>query len=157
MNSNSEVVFLFIYTDSCPCGTTPTITNGYTTSSPAPYDCNYSYADYRCNDGYIMNGNSRVSCNRQWGTLPTCQRKGKCFLMKYNIPTYRQIFWNSITSRSGEIHYRNSIVILFVYFVSVRLEFLKMAYFRNNRHYVTADDWPTFRYGWFLWKSIFNG
>ena len=73
---NASCIFLNFYTDNCPCGTAPSITNGYTTGSPA-YDCNYSWADYRCNDGYIMNGNSRVTCNRQWETLPTCQRTGK--------------------------------------------------------------------------------
>ena len=59
----------------CTCGNPPTISNGGSNPNRGPLNCGSS-VDYFCNQGYSLQGSSRVFCdqNGQWGSTPTCQQ-----------------------------------------------------------------------------------
>ena len=59
----------------CTCSGPPSISNGDFSPRQGTYNCG-AFVDYSCNQGFSLQGSSRVTCNqnRQWGPAPTCQR-----------------------------------------------------------------------------------
>ena len=59
----------------CTCSGPPGISNGDFSPRQGTYNCG-AFVDYTCNQGFSLQGSSRVTCNqnRQWGPAPTCQR-----------------------------------------------------------------------------------
>ena len=59
----------------CTCSGPPSISDGTFNPRQGTYNCG-AFVDYSCNNGFILRGSSRVTCNqnRQWGTAPFCER-----------------------------------------------------------------------------------
>ena len=90
----------------CTCSGPPSILDGDFSPRQGTYNCG-AFVDYTCNQGFSLQGSSRVTCNqnRQWGTAPTCQRG------EYEVCN---IFISSTCSLSNFSH-SNSETFLFYY------------------------------------------
>ena len=88
------------------------------------------------------------------GNSSYLSKERQAFPMKY-IQTCKQNLCQGI-SRNGEFPFRELIVIFLFYIVSLRLQFLVMADFKNYRHYVAVDDWPKFWGSWYFVKGPYQ-
>ena len=125
----------------CTCSGPPGISNGDFSPRQGTYNCG-AFVDYSCNQGFSLQGSSRVTCNqnRQWGPAPTCQQ-GYTFEITIQI-TYK------IKIRRGSLYVY---IAIFIYLLQTCFIFLFSCI---SQIYVTFFSvhmqWSTEYYGWWL-------
>ena len=75
-----------------PCGSAPTVVNGYSNSSQVSHPCG-SVVSYICYSQFNMLGNSRITCNNgRWEDAPSCrigsENVTKAMLDFHNLESY---------------------------------------------------------------------